>query len=84
MKDALPQTIYLKDYKVSPFLIETTDLVFDLGDQQTCVTTRLVRSGDSWLTQDGRAGKNAVGFEEVGHPDKLDPFNRLLTKTTQR
>ena len=42
MKDALPQTIYLKDYKVSPFLIETTDLVFDLGDQQTCVTTRLV------------------------------------------
>jgi aminopeptidase N len=42
VKDALPQTIYLKDYKVSPFLIETTDLVFDLGDQQTCVTTRLV------------------------------------------
>jgi len=41
VKDALPQTIYLKDYKVSPFLIETTDLVFDLGDQQTCVTTRL-------------------------------------------
>ena len=33
MKDALPQTIYLKDYQVSPFLVDTTDLVFDLGER---------------------------------------------------
>jgi hypothetical protein len=49
-----------------------------------CVTNRLVRSGDSLLTQDARAGKNAVGFEEVGHTDKHYPFNRLLKKTTHR
>ena len=41
MKDALPQTIYLKDYQVSPFLVDTTDLVFDLGEEQTRVTSSL-------------------------------------------
>jgi aminopeptidase N len=41
MKDALPQTIYLKDYKTSPFEIEKTNLVFDLGEHHTRVTTTL-------------------------------------------
>ena len=41
MKDALPQTIYLKDYKVSPFEIEKTNLVFDLDNDHTRVTTTL-------------------------------------------
>ncbi|MDC1512718.1 aminopeptidase N [Porticoccaceae bacterium] len=41
MKDALPQTIYLKDYRVSPFEIEKTELVFDLGEHHTRVTTTL-------------------------------------------
>ena len=62
MKDALPQTIYLKDYKVSPFLIETTDLVFDLGDQQTCVTTRLaVRSNPASAEQSNSLELNSKG-----------------------
>ena len=54
MKDAPPQTIYLNDYKVSPFLIEKTDLVFDLGEDQTRVTASLViaRNPDS-EEQDG-------------------------------
>ena len=49
MKDALPQTIYLKDYQVSPFLVDTTDLLFDLGDEQTRVTTKFAvrRNPDS-------------------------------------
>jgi aminopeptidase N len=49
VKDALPQTIYLKDYQVSPFLVDTTDLLFDLGDEQTRVTTKLAvrRNPDS-------------------------------------
>ena len=38
MRDPVPQTIYLKDYKVSQFLIEKTDLVFDLGEDSTRVT----------------------------------------------
>ena len=41
MKDAVPQTIYLKDYQVAVFLIEKTNLVFDLGDDQTSVVTEL-------------------------------------------
>ena len=62
MKDALPQTIYLKDYKVSPFLIETTDLVFDLGDQQTCVTPRLaVRRNPASKEQSNSLELNSKG-----------------------
>ena len=62
MKDALPQTIYLKDYKVSPFLIETTDLVFDLGDEQTCVTTRLaVRRNPASKEQSNSLELNSKG-----------------------
>lgn len=41
MKDAAPQTIYLKDYQVAVFLIEKTNLVFDLSDDQTSVVTEL-------------------------------------------
>lgn len=49
MKDALPQTVYLKDYQVSPFLIEKTELVFDLGEEVTRVTATLyiVRNPES-------------------------------------
>ena len=41
MKDAAPQTIYLKDYQVAVFLIDKTNLVFDLGDDQTSVVAEL-------------------------------------------
>ena len=41
MNDALPQTIYLENYQVSPFLVDTTNLVFELGDEQTTVTSKL-------------------------------------------
>ena len=62
MKDALPQTIYLKDYKVPPFLIETTDLVFDLGEQQTCVTSSLaVRRNPASAEQSGSLELNSKG-----------------------
>lgn len=41
MTQANPQTIYLKDYKVPNFLIETVDLEFDLGEDVTHVKSRL-------------------------------------------
>ena len=41
MKDALPQTIYLQDYKPSAFEIEKTDLLFELGEEHTRVTATL-------------------------------------------
>ena len=62
MKDALPQTVYLHDYKVSPFLVDTTDLVFDLGDEQTLVTCTLaVRRNSESDDQTGAFELNSKG-----------------------
>jgi aminopeptidase N len=49
MRDANPQTIYLKDYQVPDYLIHTVDLNFTLDEQQTRVISRLslVRNPDS-------------------------------------
>ena len=41
MKDATPQTIYLKDYQVPEFLIDKTNLVFDLNDDYCRVNSEL-------------------------------------------
>jgi len=41
MQDAQPNTIYLKDYQVPPYLIDHTELHFSLGEQATVVRTRL-------------------------------------------
>ena len=42
MKDATPQTIYLKDYQVPEFLIDKTSLVFDLNEEYCCVNSELI------------------------------------------
>ncbi len=41
MRDAQPRTIRLKDYRVPDFLIDTTELLFDLYDDKTRVCSRL-------------------------------------------
>ncbi len=41
MRDPNPSTIYLKDYKAPEFLINRTELHFDLGEEETIVTSRL-------------------------------------------
>lgn len=41
MRDATPQTIYLEDYQVPDFLIDKTDLHFDLLANETLVTADL-------------------------------------------
>ena len=41
MRDAIPQTIYLKDYQVPEFLIDKTSLVFDLNDEYCRVSSEL-------------------------------------------
>ena len=56
-KNASPNTIYLKDYRPSAFLIESVDLYFDLRKKETTVRSRLVmrrhpqasRSESLWL-----------------------------------
>ncbi len=41
MRDANPQTIYLKDYRVPDYLIENVELNFILDEQQTRVISKL-------------------------------------------
>ena len=41
MKDATPQTIYLKDYQVPEYLIEKTELVFELNEDNCKVSSIL-------------------------------------------
>ncbi len=41
MRDAQPKAIHLKDYIVPDFLIEKTDLCFDLNEDKTTVTSTL-------------------------------------------
>ena len=59
MKDGQPKAIHLKDYEAPNYLVETTELHFDLGEEATTVTSKLeVRrnpqgSGSSELTLDG-------------------------------
>jgi aminopeptidase N len=53
MRNANPQTVYLKDYQVPDYLIHTVDLNFTLDEQQTKVISRLslVRNPDSQSTE---------------------------------
>ena len=59
MKDGQPQAIHLKDYEAPNYLVETTELHFDLDEEATTVTSKLtVRrnpegNGSSELTLDG-------------------------------
>jgi len=41
MRDASPSTIFLKDYQAPAFLIDTTDMAFELHEEQTIVTSTL-------------------------------------------
>lgn len=41
MRDANPGTILLKDYQAPPYLINRTELHFELGEDETIVTSRL-------------------------------------------
>jgi aminopeptidase N len=41
-RDNQPKTIYLKEYQVPEFLIEKTDLVIELGEQESLVRSSLI------------------------------------------
>ncbi len=47
MKDAQPKAIYLRDYQVPDFLIDKTELVFELGESVTTVTSQLTLKRNS-------------------------------------
>jgi len=44
MRDANPQTIFLKDYSVPEYLIHTVDLTFTLNEENTRISSRLTVS----------------------------------------
>lgn len=48
-RDSNPRAIFLKDYQVPPYLIDSTDLHFELGEKATLVKSRLTmrRNPDS-------------------------------------
>ena len=61
MRDANPQTIFLKDYTVPDYLIHSVDLNFTLDEENTRVISRLTlsrnpasRTGDVALGVGGR------------------------------
>ena len=41
MKDAKPGTVYLKDYRPPAYLINRTELSFDLQEEDVVVSSRL-------------------------------------------
>ncbi|HCE69044.1 MAG: aminopeptidase N [Geobacteraceae bacterium GWC2_55_20] len=58
MSEASHSTIYRKDYTPFDYLIDSTDLVFELGEETTIVTARMAlraaRTGSLPLVLDGR------------------------------
>ena len=59
MSNTQPETIYLKDYQPAPYQIDELQLYFNLGEQETLVTSTLTmqRRGDNGapLKLDGQA-----------------------------
>ncbi|WP_415911402.1 aminopeptidase N [Neptuniibacter sp. QD37_11] len=58
-----PNVIYLKDYKVPSYLIETTDLRFQLFEQETLVTVELK------ISRNPKCEDSAPKLVLFGHPE---------------
>ncbi len=63
MKESQPSAIYLKDYQVPPFLIDKTELTFDLDETTTVVTSRL------HMRRNPASGKSTQPLILDGGPD---------------
>jgi len=65
MKDAAPQTVYLKNYEVAVFLIEKTNLTFDLGENKTSVVAELTvaRNATSEDPSDSLVLDGSIGLD---------------------
>ena len=96
MKEAQPAAIHLKDYKVPPFLIDKTELTFDLDETVTIVTSRLhmrrnpaSRRGNAPLVLDGGEDVKlvAVAIDDYQLPDaeyQLRDKQLVITATPDR
>ena len=73
MREANPQTIYLKDYTVPDFLISSVDLNFNLTEENTRVISRLTLTRNP-ASQTGDAplvllGENLTLVRVIIHDD---------------
>jgi len=68
MKNAQPGTIYLRDYQAPAFLIDETDLRFELGEDSTLVISRLTMR------------RNPIWNDHAPGPLVLDGQDMLLEK----
>ena len=82
MRDAAPQTVYLKDYKPTAFVIDRTNLTFDLYDDKAVVTANLVISRNylskdqtKILALDGCPGLDLKGLLLDGQPVESSNFS---------
>jgi aminopeptidase N len=87
MRDATPQTIYLKDYQVPDYLISTVELNFTLDEQQTKVISRLsiIRNPESQTSETALilAGENLKLIRIVINDDKeLTEIDYQITPET--
>ena len=55
MKDSQPRTIYLADYQAPDYLVDHTELTFDLDPQATLVTSRLKIRRNPEVTKAGES-----------------------------
>ena len=74
MREANPQTIYLKDYTVPDFLISSVDLNFNLAEENTRVISRLTLTRNP-ASQTGDAplvllGENLTLVRVIIHDDE--------------
>ena len=70
MKDAQPNTVYLKDYQAPNFLIDTTELKFELHEDYSLVKSRLEFRRNPAQTQESSL---AGGSPEDLSPEDLSP-----------
>ena len=76
-KAQLPKTIYLSGYQCTPFIVENCDLLFELDENATRVSSKLTlrrRPGKQYLNQ----ALILDGQELILESIKLD--NQILTK----
>ena len=78
MKNAQPRTTWLKDYEVSPYLIDETNLRFELAEESTLVISKLLIRNNPLYAGEGQVDLVLDGQEML--LEKLFRDGRLLAE----
>ncbi|MCL4106623.1 UNVERIFIED_CONTAM: hypothetical protein GTU68_009757 [Idotea baltica] len=85
MRDAMPSTIYLKDYQPPAYWIDETDLNFELHEDHAVVCSKLTLRQNEAVSGAAALVLHGEGFEllEVTVDDRqLEPSEYVVTATT--